>query len=147
MAVASGVFNKENLVQKEMCRRCGIVMARTAMSMISPGPEVRPWARYSLLPRARLSRSRIQSILRVGGGRGRLVLVPSRTGFTRGPSGWAPFGDRLLDIGGATRTRHGRTSVDDGGPGELNKPVVLVLLVQIESKIDHTVSSRGISWR
>jgi hypothetical protein len=28
-----GVLNKEDFVQKEMCRRCGTVMARTAMSM------------------------------------------------------------------------------------------------------------------
>jgi hypothetical protein len=35
IAAASGVLNKEDFVQKEMCRWCGIVMARTAMSMIS----------------------------------------------------------------------------------------------------------------
>jgi hypothetical protein len=45
--------------------------------------RVRPWARYSLLPCVSLSRSRIWSILIAGGERGRLALVPSRTGVTR----------------------------------------------------------------
>jgi hypothetical protein len=43
IAPANGNSNKEHLVQKEMCRQCGIVMVRTAMPMISLWWSVLPF--------------------------------------------------------------------------------------------------------
>jgi hypothetical protein len=84
---ASGLSNKEDLVQKEMDRRCGIDIASTAMSIISlwcvlariRGPSL---GMLGELVCVVLSRSRLQCIVRVGG---RLGLGPSR--FDRGSTG------------------------------------------------------------